>query len=43
MLRFPENHGSPAHDAVRADSPEGFDRSKLQNGVMEPLRKSDLI
>ena len=28
---------------VRADSSEGFDRSKLQNGVLEPLRESDLI
>jgi len=28
---------------VRADSAEGFDRSKLQNGVWEPLRESDLI
>ncbi len=28
---------------VRADSPEGFDRNKLQNGVMEPLREADLI
>ena len=28
---------------VRADSAEGFDKSKLQNGVLEPLRESDLI
>lgn len=28
---------------VRADSPEGFDKNKLQNGVLEPLRESDLI
>jgi hypothetical protein len=28
---------------VRADSAEGFERSKLQNGVLEPLRESDLI
>jgi hypothetical protein len=28
---------------VRADSVEGFERSKLQNGVFEPLRESDLI
>jgi hypothetical protein len=28
---------------VRADSAEGFDRGKLQNGVLEPLRESDLI
>lgn len=28
---------------VRADSPEGFDKNKLQNGVMEPLREADLI
>ena len=28
---------------VRADSAEGFDRSKLQNGVLEPLRESNLI
>jgi len=28
---------------VRADSAEGFDRNKLQNGVLEPLRESDLL
>ena len=28
---------------VRAESEEGFDKSKLENGVMEPLRESDLI
>jgi hypothetical protein len=28
---------------VHADSEAGFDRSKLQNGVLEPLRESDLI
>ena len=28
---------------VQADSVEGFDRIKLQNGVLEPLRESDLI
>ena len=28
---------------VRADSAEGFDKAKLQNGVLEPLRESDLI
>jgi hypothetical protein len=28
---------------VRADSAEGFDQGKLQNGVLEPLRESDLI
>jgi len=28
---------------VKADSPTGFDRRKLQNGVLEPLRESDLI
>ena len=28
---------------VRAGSAEGFDKSKLQNGVLEPLRESDLI
>lgn len=26
-----------------AESEDGFDRSKLQNGVMEPLREADLI
>lgn len=29
--------------SVRAESEQGFDRSKLQNGVMEPLREADLI
>lgn len=28
---------------VRADSAQGFDRTKLQNGVLEPLKESDLI
>jgi hypothetical protein len=28
---------------VRAESPKGFDNSKLQNGVWEPLREADLI
>lgn len=28
---------------VEADSVEGFDKSKLQNGVMEPLREANMI
>jgi hypothetical protein len=28
---------------VRAESAQGFDKAKLQNGVMEPLREADLI
>jgi Protein of unknown function (DUF499) len=28
---------------VRADSEAGFDRSKLQNGVLEPLKEANLI
>jgi len=28
---------------IRAESEEGFDRSKLHNGVIEPLREADLI
>lgn len=28
---------------VHAESPDGFDRSKLQNGVLEPLHEADLI
>src|SRR5262249_38712767 len=28
---------------IRAESEEGFDKGKLQNGVMEPLREADLI
>jgi hypothetical protein len=28
---------------VRAESEKGFDKAKLQNGVMEPLREADLI
>ncbi len=28
---------------VRADSENGFDRSKLRNGVLEPLEEADLI
>jgi hypothetical protein len=29
--------------SVRAESDKGFDKSKLQNGVLEPLREADLI
>jgi hypothetical protein len=28
---------------IRADSEKGFDKAKLQNGVLEPLREADLI
>jgi hypothetical protein len=28
---------------VKAQKPEGFDKSKLTNGVLEPLREADLI
>ena len=28
---------------VKAESAEGYDKGKLQNGVMEPLREADLI
>jgi len=28
---------------VRAESEKGFDRSKLQNGVIEPLKEADLL
>jgi Protein of unknown function (DUF499) len=28
---------------VRAESEKGFDKAKLENGVMEPLREADLI
>jgi hypothetical protein len=28
---------------IRAQSEEGFDKGKLQNGVLEPLREADLI
>jgi hypothetical protein len=28
---------------IRADSASGFDKAKLQNGVLEPLREADLI
>jgi len=28
---------------LRAESAKGFDKSKLQNGVLEPLREADLI
>ncbi len=30
-------------ETIRAESEKGFDRAKLQNGVMEPLREADLI
>ena len=29
--------------SVQAETAEGFDKSKLQNGVLEPLREADLI
>ena len=29
--------------SIRAESAKGFDKAKLQNGVMEPLREADLI
>ena len=28
---------------VHAESDQGFDKTKLENGVLEPLRESDLI
>ena len=28
---------------IHAESEKGFDKAKLQNGVMEPLREADLI
>ncbi|MCJ7767953.1 hypothetical protein MUP79_06150, partial [Candidatus Bathyarchaeota archaeon] len=28
---------------ARAESEAGFDRNRLQNGVLEPLREADLI
>jgi hypothetical protein len=28
---------------VHADSAEGFDKGKLQNGVLEPLKEANLI
>jgi hypothetical protein len=28
---------------IHAERPEGFDKTKLQNGVIEPLREADLI
>jgi len=29
--------------SIRAESEKGFDRTKLQNGVIEPLKEADLI
>ena len=28
---------------VKAEKPDGFDKAKLQNGVLEPLREANLI
>ena len=28
---------------VHAEAEKGFDKAKLQNGVLEPLREADLI
>jgi hypothetical protein len=35
--------GGKVQVSVQAESPEGFDKGKLQNGVLEPLREADLI
>ena len=29
--------------SVHAEAAQGFDKSKLQNGVLEPLKEADLI
>jgi hypothetical protein len=29
--------------AIHAEKPDGFDKAKLQNGVIEPLRESDFL
>jgi hypothetical protein len=29
--------------AIHAEAEKGFDKAKLQNGVMEPLREANLI
>ena len=29
--------------SVRTESEQGFDKNKLTNGVLEPLREADLI
>ena len=29
--------------SIRAESETGFDKTKLRNGVLEPLREPDLI
>lgn len=31
------------HVTIHAESPAGFDKAKLDNGVLEPLREADLI
>jgi hypothetical protein len=33
----------PVQVTIHAESEKGFDKAKLQNGVMEPLREADLI
>jgi hypothetical protein len=33
----------PALVAVRAESQDGLEKGKLENGVLEPLREADLI
>lgn len=37
------DHACKVSLTVRAESEIGFDKPNLQNGVMEPLRESDLI
>ena len=41
--REPRRSGRQITVTVHADSADGFDKGKLQNGVFEPLRESDLI
>jgi hypothetical protein len=35
--------GGKVNVNIRAESEVGFDKSRLQNGVLEPLREADLI
>ena len=43
VLNRPQHLAGKVSLTVRAQSEMGFDKAKLQNGIMEPLREADLI
>ena len=43
LLANPADLAGKVSVTGRVDSAEGFDKDKLHNGVLEPLREADLI